>query len=187
MGAIYKNRKAGSVKNAQPGYTPNAFLLPVDWVETFAEVVGNAFAGNRVTIDTSHITKLGKGAIAVYCAPKSIEAPGELSGEQLAKFFTWKPKIVVPGDSAELLDMNLGLINKSFMLFIEDAANCSQGVQQFVQFGCECDPATIAEGSFVSGNTGEGRKQYEFTLEAICKFFYNGVITVLDDEAEIIE
>jgi hypothetical protein len=187
MGAVYKNYKAGNVQNAQPGYTPNAFLLPVDWIDTFADVVGNAAAGDRVTIDDSHVALTGKGAIAVYCAPKTVSGDGDMVGETLAKRFQWKPKVVIPGDTAALLDMNLGLINKSFLLFVEDAANCANGVTQYIQFGCECDPCLVNAGSFKSGTVAEGRKQTEFEMEAYCKFFYNGTLTVLADSDEVIE
>jgi hypothetical protein len=188
MGAVYKNYGAGDAKNVKPGYTVKAFLLPVDWIQTEAEPVGNAAAGNRKTIDDSHIALAGKGAIEVYCAPKSIEAPGELTGADLGKFFLWKPKIIIPGDSAILWDMMDGMVNKRFLVFVEDANNCANGVQGYVQFGCECDPASVVEGSFASGTVGsDGRKQYELTFESFCKFFYNGVVPVLDDAAEIIE
>ncbi|HEU4634344.1 MAG TPA: hypothetical protein VFS22_10180 [Flavisolibacter sp.] len=188
MGAVYKNYKTADYKNTIPGYSVKAWLLPVDWLQTEADVVGNAAAGNRKTIDETHIVMAGKGAIAVFAAPKTIDAPGELSGPQLGKSLLWKPKIYIPGDGPVLLDMIEGLVNKGVLLFIEDAANCKNGVSQYVQFGCGCDPATVEAGAFNSGVVGGDQlKGYELGFESFCKFFYNGVLTELDPEVEIIE
>jgi hypothetical protein len=180
MGAIYKNRKADAIKNTRPGYSVKAWLLPVDWVTTFADVVGNAAQGDRKTITDSHITAVGKGAIACYAQPKSIEAPGKLVGANGGKSYLWSPKIVLEGDDAATLDMLDGLVNKKFLLFVEDAANCANGVTEFVQFGCDCDPATVADGDFTSGTVGsDSSKVYSLTFESFCKFFYSGTITEL--------
>lgn len=182
MGAFYKNYKQGNQINKQPGYSPNAFLLPIGWLQTEGQPVGNAAAGNRFTIDDNHIVLAGKGAIEVYCPPSTVEGDGEMVGEALAKRFNWKPKIILAGDGPIIQDMVEGLINESFMLFVKDA-QC--GADQYVQFGCVCNPCTLSTGSFKSGNSGNGRKQYEFEMEAYTRYFYNGVLTILDDGAEI--
>lgn len=187
MGAVYKNYQSADYQNMKPGYSRKAWLIPTKWVDTFGEVVGNAAAGDRKIIDDSHILLAGKGAIAVLCAPKTIEAPAELTGPQLGKSFQWKPKIYIPGDSAVLLDMVDGIINDDFLLFIEDAENCANGADGKIQFGCECDPAVVSEGSFSSGVVGgDTTKGFELTLETFCKYFYNGIITELDPGVEVI-
>lgn len=186
MGAIYKNYKAADQKNTKPGYSVKAFLLPVDWISAEASVVGNAAQGDRKTITDSHTVVVGKGAISVYCAPKSIEAPAELTGAQGGKTFLWKPKIFIPGDSAPLWDMIDGAVNKKYLVFLEDSDNCSNGVFEYVQFGCDCDPAQVEAGSFISGVVGgDQQKGYELTLESFCKFFYKGTLTELS--APVIE
>jgi hypothetical protein len=186
MGARYKNYKAENYKNTKPGYTRRAWLIPTKWIDTFAQVVGNAAAGNRFTIDESHVLLAGKGAVAVMCAPKTITAPGEISGPQLGKSFNWKPKIYIPGDSAELLDMTDGVINDDVLLFVEDIENCKNGVAAYVQFGSKCDPATTSAGSFQSGEVGgDTTKGYELEFETTSKYFYNGVIQELLPDADI--
>lgn len=187
MGAVYKNHKAGNVKNAIPGYAVLGYLIPVDWIDTYAENVGNAAAGDRVTIDGNHVLLAGKAAIELYFAKKSVSGDGGFVGEELAKRVQWTPKAIVPGDTPELLDMMQGLINKNFLLFVQDAQACNDGVAQLIQFGSKCDPCTITGGGFKSGTDGEGRKQWELEFEAYSKHFFNGVLQVLDDETEVIE
>jgi hypothetical protein len=50
MGAVYKNYKSGNMKNTIPGYGIIGYVIPVDWIDTFAQMLGNAAAGDRVTI-----------------------------------------------------------------------------------------------------------------------------------------
>lgn len=180
MSTLYKNLRKADVQNAPPGYSPNAFITPISWLDTIADAVGSAALGNAVTIDESHVWAIEKGAIAIYCVPKTTEGNGEMVGDLLARRYAWKPKILLPGDNPELYDMVLGLINEDFLLHIKDA---SCGVNQYIQFGCNCDPVNVDTSTFTGGTTGEGRKQYEFNMLAYCKFFYNGVITELDDPA----
>lgn len=186
MGAFYKNYGTKDYANTKPGYSRRAWLLPVSWVQTFAQIVGNAAAGNRFTIDDSHIVLAGKGAVAVMCAPKSITAPAELSGPSLGKSLNHKPKIYIPGDSAILLDMVDGVINDDVILFIEDIENCKSGSTSYLQYGSKCDPATVSSGTFASGEVGgDTTKGYELEFETTAKYFYNGAITELDPDVEI--
>lgn len=180
MGALYKNYKSGDVKNAEPGYSSNAFLTPISHLTTIqGPVVSDpAVLGESVTIGTSHVYADGKGSIAIYCPPKTVEGDGEMIGEDLAKNFQWKPKVIIAGDGPELLEMVLNLIKESFLLHVEDAKKCQNG-GGFIQFGSKCTPCIVAAGSFKSGTLANGRKQYEFELEAYDKYFYNGTITEL--------
>lgn len=179
MNTIYKNYK--KPVGAKPGYSPNAFIAPLSWFAEIQEPVASTptqLVGDKFTIATSHTFLEDKGAIAVYCAPKSVEGAGEIVGEQLAKRFRWTPKIIIPGDSAALLELIDGVLNEPVLLFLK-GAEC--GTTGYIQFGCDCDPAVFDAGSFASGTSAEGRKQYELTMEAFCKFFYNGTITELED------
>lgn len=187
MGAIYKNYKAGNIKNAIPGYSVLGYIIPVDWIDTFADVVGNAAAGDRVIIDGNHVLLAGKAAIEVYFVKESVSGDGDFTGETLAKRVQWKPKASIPGDTPELLDMLSGLVNKNFLLFIQDSQSCADGSTQLIQFGSKCDPCEVTGGGFKSGTNGNGRKQWDIEFDAYSKYFFNGVIQVLDDETEIIE
>jgi hypothetical protein len=180
MATIYKNIRKKDIKNAQPGYAANAWITPLDYINTFAGVVGNAAAGDSVTIDDSHVYATNKGSIAVYVVPKTTQGDGEMVGDPLARRYAWKPKIIIPGDSPELYEMVLNLLNEDFILHVKDA-KCE--TTQFIQFGCDCDPCQVDTAPFTGGTVGSGRKQYELNLLTYCKFFYNGVITELDDEA----
>ncbi|OLY92297.1 hypothetical protein SAMN05444008_11563 [Cnuella takakiae] len=180
MGSLYKNYKSGDVKNAAPGYGPNAFLTPVDYFTDLKTPVisPTPVLGEAVTIATSHVYATGKKSIEVYCVPKTVSGDGEMSGEVLGKVFRWTPKIIVAGDGPELLEMMQNLLNGSFILHIEDVKKCETG-SGFVQFGSKCTPCTVVEGSFKSGTQGDGRKQFEFTLEAFDKYFYTGALEVM--------
>lgn len=181
MAVLYKNIKKPDITNAEPGYSPNAFLIPVSWIQTHAEPVGTAAVGNSKTIDDSHVLVTNKGAIAVYCVPKTTEGNGELVGESLARKYAWKPKIIIPGDNPVVNETVENLVNETFILLVKDA-KCQ--TTQYIQFGCDCDPCEVETSTFTSGTAGAGRKQYELNMLTYCKFFYNGTITELDDEAE---
>jgi hypothetical protein len=176
--ALYKNYKSGDIKNAAPGYSDNAFITPISHLTTIQQPVVSdpEVLGERETIGVSHVYAATKGSISVYCAPKSIEGDGEMVGEPLAQRFQWKPKIVIVGDSPELLGIVKNLLKESFLLHVEDGAKCENG-GGFIQYGSKCTPCTVAAGSFKSGTRADGRKQYEFELEAFDKYFYNGSIT----------
>jgi hypothetical protein len=181
MATLYKNYKKADATHIKPGYGKDAWILPLSWIDTFAEAVGTAAVGNSVTIDDTHLLVTNKGAIKCYVVPKTIEGDGELTGDPLAKNYAWKPKIIFPGDNPQVYEMVKNLANEDFLLFVKDA-EC--GSAQYIQYGCDCDPCQVDTGSFKSGVPGTGRKQHELTMLAYCKFFYNGVLTELDDDVE---
>lgn len=176
MNTMYQHIK--TVENADPGYSPNAGIALLTSFEPGGIKVPVAsvpqVAGDKKTIKTSHEFAEDEGIIAVYCAPKGVEGDAELVGEQLAKRFKWMPKITIVGDSAALLETVEGILNSRFLLFVKDA-EC--GTNEYIQFGSECNPCIVDAGSFKSGTSADGRKQYEFTIEAFCKYFYKGVLT----------
>ena len=179
--ALYKNYKSSDIKNAQAGYGANAILTPLSHFDELKQPVVSAtpVLGEAKTIATSHTYLAGKTGYEVYCVPKTTEAPGELVGEELAKRFLWKPKIIIAGDSAELLDMAMNMLSDSFILHFEDSRKCENG-GGYIQFGSKCNPATIVAGSFTSGTGTDGRKQYEFELETTDKYFYTGALTTAE-------
>lgn len=181
MSTLYKNYKKANATNVKPGYSKDAWILPLSWIDTYADVVGAAAVGDSKTIDGTHTLVTNKGAIKCYVVPKTVEGDGDAVGDQLAKTFAWKPKILIPGDNPQVCEMVENLLNEDFLLFIKDA-QC--GSVQFIQFGCDCDPVNVDAASFKSGTIGNGRKQYELTGLTYCKYFYNGTLTDLDDEAE---
>jgi hypothetical protein len=187
MGAIYKNYKAGDRKNTIPGYSVLGYIIPTDWIDTYAANDGNAAAGDRVSISANHILLAGKAAIEVHFVKESVSGDGDFVGETLAKRVQWKPKASIPGDTPELLDMMNGLVNKTFLLFYQDSQACADGSVSLIQFGSKCDPCEVAGGGFKSGTNGAGRKQWDVEFDAYSKYFFNGVIEVLDDATEIIE
>jgi hypothetical protein len=128
-----------------------------------------------------------KAAIELNFVKETVSGDGDFAGETLAKRIQWKPKASIPGDTPELLDMMNGLVNKRFILFVQDAQACADGVTQLIQFGSQCDPCEISGGGFKSGTNGTGRKQWDVEFEAYSKYFFNGVLQVLDDETEVIE
>ncbi|MEP7375531.1 MAG: hypothetical protein ABI675_19455 [Chitinophagaceae bacterium] len=182
MANKYKNYREVDILNALPGYANNAWLTPTDFIDTFAETVGTAAIGNKFTIDDSIVYKTNKGSLAIYCAPKSVEGDGEVVGETHAKRFRWTPKIIMVGDGPELLEIVSNILNTTFLLHVTNG-EC-EGTQK-LQFGSKCTPCVVDAGSFKSGNLGDGRKQYEFTMEAFNKYFYNGTLTDYDPTLDV--
>lgn len=180
--ALYKNYRKADILNALPGYANNAWITPTDFINVFAEIVGTVAIGNRYTIDESHEYVTNKGSIACYCAPKSVEGDGEMVGEPHAKRFRWTPKIILVGDGPIILEIAQNIINETFLLHLTNG-EC-EGSQK-LQFGSSCTPCIVNAGSFKSGNLGEGRKQFEFEMEAFNKYFYNGTLTDYDPELDV--
>lgn len=181
MATKYKNYRKSNIQNQTPGYSNNAWITPDGFIDTYPDVVGTAAIGDKFTIDDSIVYKTDKASIAVFCAPKSVSGDGDVVGEELAKRFQWKPKIIMVGDGPEFLEIVSNLLNETFLLHVANG-ECEGG--QKVQFGSRCTPCTVVEGSFKSGTLSDGRKQCEFTLEAYNKYFYNGTIVELDDDVE---
>ncbi len=179
---MYKNYRKKDIANQTPGYSNNAWITPTGFIDTYPEVVGAAAMGDKFTMDDSIVYVTDKGSIAVFCAPKSVSGDGEVVGEELAKRFQWKPKIIMVGDGPVFLELITNLLNESFLLHV---ANGECEGNQKVQFGSKCTPCSVVGGSFKSGTLSDGRKQVEFELEAYNKYFYNGVIVELDEDAEV--
>lgn len=178
MGAQFKNFKEEDVKNAVPGYTMRALITPLSFLDTEALPVGFANLGDRYTIDDSHTYLQGKGSVVVMCAPDSVEADGEMIGEQLAMRGKYTPKFVLQGDGPAVQELAHMIANGKFLLHIENA-NCEDGKRQMLQFGDGAEPCMVSKGGFKSGKTSSGSKKYEFECEAYDKYFYNGQLQEL--------
>ncbi len=180
--AKYKNLQKKDTSNREPGYGKNAYLVPLSWLQTHGEPVGDAAVGDSVTIDESHVFLVNRGAIAIYVDPKTVQAAGEVVGELGSKKMAWRPQFTIPGDNPVVYEFVKNILNEEFILFYKEP-DCHSA--QWIQFGCDCDPVQISAGDFASGTLAEGKKAYNMTGETYCKFFYNGVLQVLDNDVEV--
>lgn len=166
-----------SVKNQKPGYRNRAWLALASWFTTLSEPEPGTFGAEAKTISDDHVFSTGKGFLECYAMLKSVEADGDSTGDPGALHSNWKPKFLLPGDSAELQALiEEGLANEELILLVEDA-NCPEG--GFRQFGCECTPMYITSYKFTSGNSGDGKKGYAIEGETTCRFFYEGTVVLM--------
>lgn len=179
MAYNYKAYTRADVKNEYPGYLNNAWIAPRSAFTLLQEPdPGPTPAqGDTVIIATAHTFPVGEGFVPIYCAPDSVEGNGTLIGPKGSKRTKWQPKIIIPGDSPALLEQVKAMMNDDVIIIFKDAT-CPGS--QLIQFGCDCSPSNVSEGQFTSSNTGadDGRKAWELTFDAYCKYFYDATIAI---------
>lgn len=172
---LYKPYTEAMPTVQEVGYL-KAWISPKSFIDTLVEPAqgGTPALGEMQIIGSAHTWATGKGAIPLYIEPDQLEAPGDLVGEKGSLREVWKPKLVMIGDGAEVLELLKNVVNKELIVFVQDQCNPAT----YIQFGCDCAAARVIPGSFFqSGNLKGGRKGYELQVEAFCKFFYEGTIT----------
>ena len=172
---LYKSMVSADAPLKDPGYTKAYLSLLSDFTTLNEPVIDVTPAlGEAYTIATSHTWAASKGPIEVLVDNKTLEAPGETTGASGSLRMNYAPKIFIKGDGPTILEMINNLLNENLVLFVQDGC----GHAQYIQFGCDCSPVEVAKGSFASGTLkGSNAKGYELTLDAMCKYFYNGTIT----------
>lgn len=170
----YKSYKKSDVSNQEPGYIKAWLSLKSDFatlqkptLSTPTPLIGEAF-----TIGTAHAWTVGKEAMAIYVKRDSLEGSGESQGEMQNQRLIYSPKIFIIGDGPVGLEIVNNIMNEDLILFVQE--DCGT---KFIQFGNEEAPALVSKVGFQSGTLKSGQKGYEVTLDAICKYFYNGAIT----------
>lgn len=172
---LYKSMVSADAPLKEAGYQ-KAYLSLLSDFTTLNEPAkdGTPAIGEAYTIGTSHTWAAGKGPIEVLVDNKTLEVTGDTTGASGSLRLAYAPKIFIKGDGPVVLEIINNILNEELVLFVQDGC----GTAQFVQFGCDCSPAEVAKGTFQSGTLkGSNAKGYELTLDALCKYFYNGTIT----------
>jgi len=177
-GSNYFNPTRDTVKNQKPGYTNECYVALKSWFSEIAEPTGTEGA-DSLTIATDHTFITGtpaKGFMKAYCLPHTVEAGGKSTGDEGALHTGWTPQFLLPGDSPALQALVEAMANEDLILVFLDA-NCPGNAK--IQYGCDCNPATVTEYEFTSGTTKDGKKGWLIKATSNCRFFYNGSIAVM--------
>ncbi len=167
---IFKSYKRADAILKDSGYQ-KAFLNLVDDFTTLSEPADSpANTGDAMIIADTHVWASGKGPMSLYINNKSLEAPGESTGDQGSLKMLWTVKCFLVGDGPVAEDLALSLLNEDLVVFVQD--QCQGG--QILQFGCDCTPANITKGSFTSGTLPSGSKGWSFEIQSYCRYFYQG-------------
>lgn len=172
---LYKSMVSADAPLKEPGYNKAYISLLSDFTTLNEPTPGQTPAvGDAYKIDTAHTWAVGKGPIEVLVDNRTLEVTGQTTGAIGSLRMNYAPKIFIKGDGPAILEMVNNFLNEELVLFVQDGC----GHAQFLQFGCDCSPAEIDKASFASGTLkGSNAKGYEFTLDVMCKYFYNGTIT----------
>jgi hypothetical protein len=160
----------------KPGHSDVA-LMAVLGSFTLCQVPTAPFAnpGDSKKITTAHTFPANSGFVELQCKSKSIEPGGDASGEAGGQVINYKYKVIVKGDSAEILEWIENMLNED-MVWLFNSPQC--GVDEYVQIGSRCNPAIISGFAPRGGSRGAGGfKEYEFIVESADKFFYSATVT----------
>jgi len=172
---LYKSMVSADATLKEPGYQKAFISLLADFTLLNEPVTdGTPAIGEAYKIDASHTWAPLKGPFEVLVDNKTLEVTGETTGAAGSLRISYAPKIFIKGDGPTVLEIVNNLVNEQLVLFVQDGC----GNAQYLQFGCDCSPVEVAKVAFQSGTLkGSTAKGYELTLDATCKYFYNGTIT----------
>jgi len=158
------NQSRSTVANQEPGYTQTAYIACMEWLAQVAETYKD-----DLWIDGEHEFLPDLGFIRLYALPKSVEVEAETNGDLGALNVIWKPKLFIPGDSAQLQAMIEDWKNEDFLLHVQDI---DLTVDHLLQFGNSRVPCRILTAKHTSGNVYDGRKGWEIEMIATTRYNY---------------
>lgn len=175
MPPVIKPYTEAQIDLSETGYLKAWVTIKSHFTTLQAPVISSTpVLGEMFTIATAHVWAVGKGAIPLFVEPEALTAPGELVGAKGTLRTLFKPKVVMIGDGAKVLEILTSFYNKEVVLHVQDGCDSAK----YIQFGGNCFPTKAIPGSFFeSGTLKDGRKGYELTFESYSKYFYTGTIT----------
>jgi hypothetical protein len=161
----------------KPGHSDVVLFAPTSSFTTIALPTAPFTAmGATKKITANHTFPVNGGWKSIQAKAKSIDGTADAAGEAGGQVITYKYKVIVKGDSAEINEFIENLANEDIVVLFNDPV-C--GVDNYVQLGSACTPANISGLAYRSGSKGAGGfKEYEFVVESSDKFFYEGDVTM---------
>lgn len=172
------------VADLEPGYARAWLSILTDFEAIKTPVVGgDPELGDVYTITETHEWLTAKEPIPILIKKDSVEVDGESVGDVGGGRMVYKVKLLVLGDGGAVEEMMDNLLNDRFILFV--AQYPWNGT--YIQFGdanlpCECDKESVKSGSLLGGVKGT-----ELVARAFGKYFYGGVIPVIDSLFSFLE
>lgn len=175
------NRQRISDADKKPGASDILYIAPIGFLDDIKLPVNDGTPGSTKRITQSHVWLAGKGALQIQCKAKSVEPSADAQGEAGGQVMNHKAKIIIKGDSPEILEFIEQIINEDVIAWI-DSPIC--GTNQLVQLGSACTPAEITGFSMTpSTRSNGGFKQYEFTIQSADKAWYEGTLPEYNEPA----
>jgi hypothetical protein len=136
-------------------------VAPKSYFASIKAPTAHSTAGQSKEITTTHTFNSGKGFIAFdgYVRQKGT-GKGSTVGDVGSKTMKYEISAPVAGMNSELLEFIEGGLNEDFIVLAADGCQCGIDGQEYLQFGCENNPAILSadsdlgtiEGGF-KGNT----------------------------------
>ena len=119
-------------------------VAPISYFSSIKTPTAHAAAGDSKEISTTHTFATGKGFIKFngYVRPKGT-GKGSTVGDQGSRTMKWEVSAAVAGLNSELLEFIEGGINEDFIVLAKDGCACGIDTSDYLQFGCENDPAQL--------------------------------------------
>lgn len=155
-------------------------VAPKSYFASIKVPTAHTTAGQSKKITTTHTFQSGKGFIAFdgYVRQKGT-AKGSTVGDIGSKTQKWEVTIMVAGMNAELLEFTEGGLNEDFIIEAADGCQCAIDGQEYLQFGCENNPATLSAdgdlGTIEGGFKGMTLKFESFGVPNV----YSGSVTLM--------
>ena len=156
----------------------NAWAAPISSFSVIRKPIltFDPMCGDAYIISESHEWLTGQEPIELLVKKDTLETEGESVGDIGGGRMLWKPKLFLKGDGANAEEILSNLLNEPFIFFVRDL-NYNGG---FIQFGCEQLPADVEKKTGKSGTLVSGGKGNELIVRSFCRFFYQGIIPVLN-------
>ena len=167
------------IANKTPGVDRKPGLGKINYAElsTF-DTLATVFSApstqaEKVTIDGVHTFNGTEGFREMYATDTLRMLETEVVGERDSKGKKVTVSAFFPGTSE---DFEAFLLDDPDLILLCEPFPCN-GTKK-IQVGTNCSPARIVEDSFKTGTTAEGKKGYEFKIEAFQSslLFYTGEI-----------
>jgi len=173
-----------SAAESKPGHSDVLYLAPAGWFDTIQSTLSDGTPGSTKRVTGTHTFNAGKGWLRTECKAKSIDPTGDAQGEAGGQVPSYKYKVIIKGDSPEILEFVEGILNED-LIAIFNGPIC--GTDNFTQIGNECSKAQISGFAFRGGSRANGGfKEYEFVIESSEKVFYEGAITEYVDAENVV-
>ena len=173
---IYKNYRRQDALLRSSGYV-KAWINALSDFVVLAEpddLTTDSITGDNKIIANPHQWVDGRAAYSLFINQKTLEAPGESTGEAGSQRLKWTLKCFLKGDGPIAQDLAESWMNEQVICFIQD--ECPN--PEFIQFGCNCLPGEMVKNSFSSGTLTGGIKGWQFEIEFYCRFFYFNPLAV---------
>ncbi len=163
--------------DVKPGHSDIALFAPLAEFTTIAKPGTWAAAGDYKKITTAHTFAALKGFSQLKAKKGQVKEEGSAAvGEPGGLVPNYVYPIIIKGHSAVIEEWLEQAMNEEGIWLFNDPT-C--GVNNYIQLGSECNPATITAYTSKSGSRNDGGvREYQITVSSADRYWYSGAVTV---------